>query len=168
MTIRIWEAARATSAAPTFFKRICIGSKGAEEEFLEGGMGCNNPVLKPIEVAKEAFPDLKQEFPGREPHFDCILSIGEYHGPQEAGFVPKDAANRLDRSIDENGDGHRRDGRAGAETARGTAHRVFSTECQAWDARYNAGRVGKTELYYGSYESSLGGDGGARKSAKGC
>ena len=68
--IRIWEAARATSAAPTLFKRISIGPKGAEEEFLDGGMGCNNPVLRLIEEAEEAFPDLKRKFPDLKPHLD--------------------------------------------------------------------------------------------------
>ena len=74
--IKIWEAARATSAAPMIFKRICIGPTGAEEEFLDGGMGCNNPVLRLIDEAEEAFPDLKRKFPNLKPHFDCILSIG--------------------------------------------------------------------------------------------
>jgi len=37
---KIWQAARATSAAPTFFKRIKIGRK---QEYIDGGMGCNNP-----------------------------------------------------------------------------------------------------------------------------
>jgi patatin-like phospholipase/acyl hydrolase len=75
-TVTIWQAARATSAAPTFFKRIHIGPEGAEEEFLDGGLGSNNPVSKLIEEAEEAFPDLKRKFPNLKPRFDCILSIG--------------------------------------------------------------------------------------------
>jgi hypothetical protein len=74
--VTIWQAARATSAAPTFFKRIHIGPKGAEEGFLDGGLGSNNPVSKLIEEAEEAFPDLKQKFPNLKPRFDCLLSIG--------------------------------------------------------------------------------------------
>ncbi|KIM42400.1 hypothetical protein M413DRAFT_43952, partial [Hebeloma cylindrosporum] len=37
---KIWEAARATSAAPTFFKRIEIGRA---QPFIDGGLGRNNP-----------------------------------------------------------------------------------------------------------------------------
>ncbi|KAF7512509.1 hypothetical protein GJ744_001444 [Endocarpon pusillum] len=41
-TTKIWEAARATSAAPSFFDPIKIGRFG--EEFGDGGTGANNPV----------------------------------------------------------------------------------------------------------------------------
>jgi hypothetical protein len=74
--VTIWQAARATSAAPTFFKRIYIGPEGAKEEFLDGGLGSNNPVSKLIDEAEEAFPELKKKFPNLKPRFDCILSIG--------------------------------------------------------------------------------------------
>ena len=59
----IWQAARATSAAPTFFRRIKIG----REEFIDGGMECNNPTG---EVLDEAILN----FPTRS--IACILSIG--------------------------------------------------------------------------------------------
>jgi patatin-like phospholipase/acyl hydrolase len=39
---KIWEAARATSAAPTYFERLKVG----DDEFIDGGMGYNNPVLE--------------------------------------------------------------------------------------------------------------------------
>jgi predicted acylesterase/phospholipase RssA len=39
---RIWEAARATSAATTFFDPIKVGPHG--EEFVDGATGANNPV----------------------------------------------------------------------------------------------------------------------------
>jgi hypothetical protein len=74
--VTIWQAARATSAAPTFFKRICIGPEGEKEEFLDGGLGSNNLVWKLIKEAEEAFPELKKKFPNLKPRFDCILSIG--------------------------------------------------------------------------------------------
>jgi len=64
----IWQAARATSAAPTFFKRICIGEKGSEEEFIDGGLGCNNPVKQVLEEAEAAF--------GSNQYVACIISIG--------------------------------------------------------------------------------------------
>ena len=38
---KIWEAARATSAAPTYFPRMKLD----EYEYVDGGVGFNNPVL---------------------------------------------------------------------------------------------------------------------------
>ena len=64
----IWQAARATSAAPTFFKRIRFGVQGAEEEFVDGGLRCNNPVKQVLEEAESVFG------PGR--YLACIISIG--------------------------------------------------------------------------------------------
>lgn len=63
----IWEAARATSAAPTFFKRIEIGEPGLKEPFIDGGMGRNNPAKCLLEEAEMVFPDTR---------VDCLISIG--------------------------------------------------------------------------------------------
>lgn len=60
----IWEAGRATSAAPTFFKRIEIGG----EDFVDAGLGCNNPIKEVISEARLVF--------GEEGKVDCIVSIG--------------------------------------------------------------------------------------------
>lgn len=73
----IWEAGRATSAAPTFFKRIRIGDPGLQEEFVDASMGCNNPVRYLIEEAQREFG------PGRA--VSCIISIGTGK-PKVAGF----------------------------------------------------------------------------------
>lgn len=73
----IWEAARATSAAPRFFKRILIGDPGLQEEFIDAGMGCNNPVRYLIDEAKKEF--------GLERMVSCIVSIGTGK-PKVAGF----------------------------------------------------------------------------------
>ena len=64
----IWEAARATSAAPTFFKRIRIGDPGLEEDFVDAGVGCNNPVRYLIQEAEREF--------GPDKQVACIVSIG--------------------------------------------------------------------------------------------
>jgi predicted acylesterase/phospholipase RssA len=48
----IWETARATSAAPTFFKRIEIGRK---QPYIDGGLGCNNPSRLVLDEAKRIF-----------------------------------------------------------------------------------------------------------------
>ncbi|KAH8784081.1 FabD/lysophospholipase-like protein [Hyaloscypha sp. PMI_1271] len=73
----IWEAARATSAAPRFFKRIYIGDPGLQEEFIDAGMGCNNPVRYLVEEAGKEF--------GPERTVSCIVSIGTGK-PKVAGF----------------------------------------------------------------------------------
>ncbi|KAJ7865933.1 FabD/lysophospholipase-like protein, partial [Mycena leptocephala] len=63
----IWQAARATSAAPTFFKQIRIGPPGIEETFVDGGMGQNNPIAALLLEAQVVFPDRQ---------IACIISLG--------------------------------------------------------------------------------------------
>jgi len=70
----IWEAARATSATPTFFERIVIN----EEQFIDGGMGGNNPIHQVLQEAELMFPDR---------HIACIVSIGT--GQAETISIPK-------------------------------------------------------------------------------
>ena len=38
--IKLWEAARATSAAPTYFAPMKVG----DYELVDGGLGANNPL----------------------------------------------------------------------------------------------------------------------------
>ncbi|KAK0122575.1 hypothetical protein ONS96_009616 [Cadophora gregata f. sp. sojae] len=65
---KIWEAARATSAAPGFFKRISIGEPGVQEDFVDGALGYNNPVQLAVQEAIDNFdPETKVA---------CIVSIG--------------------------------------------------------------------------------------------
>ncbi|KAI9765683.1 MAG: hypothetical protein M1840_007241 [Geoglossum simile] len=64
----IWQAGRATSAAPTFFKRLRIGPENYEEEFIDGGVGTNNPTKELIAEATRVF--------GQHRRISCILSIG--------------------------------------------------------------------------------------------
>ncbi|KFY53432.1 hypothetical protein V496_07587 [Pseudogymnoascus sp. VKM F-4515 (FW-2607)] len=73
----IWEAARATSAAPIFFKRILIGDAGLQEEFVDAALGCNNPVRYLVEEATKEF--------GLQRQVNCIVSIGTGK-PMVAGF----------------------------------------------------------------------------------
>jgi predicted acylesterase/phospholipase RssA len=68
----IWEAARATTAAPTFFKSINIcGPDGISEEFTDGGLKWNNPVKVLIEEGARVF--------GNERRVACVVSIGTGH-----------------------------------------------------------------------------------------
>ena len=61
----VWEVARATSAATTFFKSIKCGRD--EVEFIDAGFGYNNPCEILLREAQSIFT-------GAE--FGCILSIG--------------------------------------------------------------------------------------------
>ncbi|KII90274.1 hypothetical protein PLICRDRAFT_107777, partial [Plicaturopsis crispa FD-325 SS-3] len=68
-TCAIWEAGRATSAAPTFFKPISVATPTLET-FIDGGLGCNNPTQELLDEAKLVFP-------GRR--IACVVSIGTGH-----------------------------------------------------------------------------------------
>lgn len=59
----IWEAARATSAAPTFFLPITIGNI----RYGDGGTGWNNPT-------KEAIAEAHKIWPYRP--IGCVVSLG--------------------------------------------------------------------------------------------
>ena len=50
-------------AIPTFFPRIAIDG----EPYVDGGMGCNNPVQQLLQEAELVFPDRRVA---------CIISIG--------------------------------------------------------------------------------------------
>jgi calcium-independent phospholipase A2-gamma len=69
--IKIWEAARATSAATSFFARIKITSGGITREYLDGGLGSNNPVDELWQEAAQVWPSAPLE-----PQIRCLLSIG--------------------------------------------------------------------------------------------
>ncbi|KAI0470488.1 hypothetical protein GGR56DRAFT_660588 [Xylariaceae sp. FL0804] len=49
----IWEAARATSAAATFFDQVVIG----QQSYVDGATGSNNPVEIVLEEARDIWPD---------------------------------------------------------------------------------------------------------------
>lgn len=68
---KIWEAARATSAAPTFFDSIKIGDYG--EEFIDGGVGANNPIRT---LWVEAKNSLLRPGESLEENLKCLVSIG--------------------------------------------------------------------------------------------
>ena len=64
----IWEAARATSAAPTFFKRIKIGPPNSAVEYVDAALGFNNPIKEVIAEAARVFVESSQ--------VSCMVSIG--------------------------------------------------------------------------------------------
>jgi predicted acylesterase/phospholipase RssA len=61
----IWQAARATSAAASFFDPIKIG----RQRYVDGATGLNNPVEEVLEEAKSIWPDAVFRI-------QCIVSIG--------------------------------------------------------------------------------------------
>lgn len=67
----IWEAARATSAAPTFFPPVRF-SAHTGGEFIDAGVGCNNPTKILIKEAKSYYR--LKGFPAARP--TCLVSIG--------------------------------------------------------------------------------------------
>jgi predicted acylesterase/phospholipase RssA len=90
---KIWEAARATSAAPTFFKRVEIGRN--KQPFIDGGLGCNNPSQLVLNEAKARF--------GGARHIGCLVSVGtgqaEVPSIKKPGLfqqiIPTDVINAL-------------------------------------------------------------------------
>jgi len=88
---KIWEAARATSAAPTFFKRIEIGRA---QPFIDGGIGGNNPSRVILDEANTIFGDR---------HIGCLVSVGNGQvatiSIEKSGFfqqiVPTDLVDAL-------------------------------------------------------------------------
>jgi predicted acylesterase/phospholipase RssA len=66
----IWQAARATSAASTFFEPIQIGPD--QESFVDGATGANNPVFH---IWGEASDVWKSKGPF-EPNLQCLVSVG--------------------------------------------------------------------------------------------
>jgi predicted acylesterase/phospholipase RssA len=74
----IWEAARATSAAPTIFQNIEINASGLRQFYIDGGAGVNNPSMQVLIEAELVFP-------GRDAA--CLISIGT--GQPNVISIPK-------------------------------------------------------------------------------
>jgi hypothetical protein len=66
--IMIWEAARATTAASSFFKPQKLGSGETPRSYIDAAIGVNNPVEY---LLKEAVEEL-----GSGRRLGCIISIG--------------------------------------------------------------------------------------------
>jgi hypothetical protein len=64
---KIWEAARATSAATSFFDPISIGQYG--QEFVDGATGFNNPVECVLDEAQDLWEDALERI-------QYIISVG--------------------------------------------------------------------------------------------
>lgn len=82
-SIKIWEAARATSAASSFFDPITIGPNG--QTFLDGATSSNNPVRKLWQEAKTLWHTPENPLNNQ---IQCLVSIGT--GVPAAGPFGKD------------------------------------------------------------------------------
>lgn len=100
---KIWEATRATSAAPTFFKPMSIER---DQTYLDGGMGRNNPALVVLEEARNLWPGRRVQY---------LVSIGTGQGKvigleQNPGFfhrkLPMDVINALKGMVTDCGATH--------------------------------------------------------------
>ena len=75
----MWEAARATSAAPLYFKPLNIVYKQYSYLLADGGVGINNPSLLGVLMAKKMFPEKKI----------VMLSLSTQTESKPQGFVHK-------------------------------------------------------------------------------
>ena len=64
----IWQACRATSAAPTIFPPMRTGKSNEQIAYVDGGLGKNNPTLELIDEAKTLWQDKRD--------IGCIVSVG--------------------------------------------------------------------------------------------
>ncbi|RMJ13900.1 hypothetical protein CDV36_006418 [Fusarium kuroshium] len=70
--IKIWEAARATSAASAYFDPIKIGPHSLE--FVDGGIGTNNPVFETRNCARDLWQASNNT--NFDEQIQCLVSIG--------------------------------------------------------------------------------------------
>ncbi|KAK3937037.1 kinesin [Diplogelasinospora grovesii] len=71
--VRIWEAARATSATPSFFEPVVVDKM----VFEDGATGANNPIFELWAEASSLYrPDSGNETWNLEDELDCLVSIG--------------------------------------------------------------------------------------------
>lgn len=56
-SIKVWQAIRATTAAPTFFEPYYVEINHKEHWLIDGGLYANNPALETYMLAKELWPN---------------------------------------------------------------------------------------------------------------
>lgn len=83
---KIWEAARATSAAPLYFKEMIIQRGLTTKRFVDGAIGYNNPTEELIDEAGRLF--------NRKRKLGAIVSLGtgtkpkNLYSSEDVGFPP--------------------------------------------------------------------------------
>ncbi|KAH9888239.1 FabD/lysophospholipase-like protein [Xylariomycetidae sp. FL2044] len=66
--IQIWEACRATTAAPGYFVPMEIRRGDEVRTYVDGAMGCNNPVIELVDEATALY--------GTDCTLGCLVSLG--------------------------------------------------------------------------------------------
>ncbi|KAI1660184.1 FabD/lysophospholipase-like protein [Daldinia decipiens] len=66
--VQIWEAARATTAAPSYFDPMVLTRGNNSRTFIDGAMGCNNPAKEVVDEAAALF--------GTDCVLGCLVSLG--------------------------------------------------------------------------------------------
>jgi predicted acylesterase/phospholipase RssA len=90
--VKVWEAARATSAATSFFDDIEIGDEG----FVDGATGQNSPIAAMWTEAGDIFKEKDVPDWRLEDNVQCFVSIGTGIPSLEAfGDSPLSVANTL-------------------------------------------------------------------------
>ena len=69
MLEKLWEVARCTSAAPSFFKPMNINIKGQTVQFVDGGVRANNPSEDSLSIIQGYLDD-------REMKVSMVISVG--------------------------------------------------------------------------------------------
>jgi len=87
--IPIWQVARATSAAPTYFKAMKI----EQRSFLDGGIGANNPSFIALREAR-------RKMPNTNPYIFVSIGTGRTDGQGNVEPIPHRGLRRLERLLD--------------------------------------------------------------------
>lgn len=138
---KIWEAARATSAAPTYFPRIEIGPLNRKQAFIDAGVGCNNPTNEVIQECELIY--------GSDAKVACIVSIGtgrpEVIRWEEPRLFQKAFPIELCNALAKACYRHRSHGRtAPAKIFEQFNDCLLATECVSRTSNYFSRRMGET------------------------
>ena len=79
--VKFWQAARASSAAPTFFPPYTMNYNGHSNVFVDGGLTNNNPTYVALRKIKKLCPKLEKI---------VILSLGTKNEKEELTFAESD------------------------------------------------------------------------------
>lgn len=89
LELAVWEAAAATSAAPSFFKPFV--HPRTSQIFLDGALYHNNPTWVVNRERKLLWPDVAEKHP------DVFLSIGTGQGKDISQIAPSEPSHRRSR-----------------------------------------------------------------------
>ena len=92
----LWQAARCSSAAPTYFKSFVVG----KEVFVDGGLLNNNPTLQAYTECTNLIRQLNREVSHTEnrTHLRLVLSLGcSLQTPQKVSWSQIEALSHIRR-----------------------------------------------------------------------